>query len=305
MRVIRNFADYPLETTGPVVTIGNFDGVHLGHQAIMKRARTLADSNNDNLVIITFENHPSQVLRADRSVELLCSVEHKLSLLESHGADVTVLIAFDKAFSEQDPETFLRQLRESIPFSHLILGSDARFGKGREGTPSRVRELADKLGFAVEYLEKEICGSRPLSSTSIRKCIKEGNFAEAEEMLGRRYTIVSKVVHGDGRGKKLGFPTANINVSGLCLPPFGVYSVDLLTGAKRIPGVANLGYAPTVRDDSSPVLEVHLFDYENDLYGCEVEVLFKSYIRPEQKFSCLEDLQAQISRDISTAKEKA
>ncbi|MFT4551747.1 MAG: riboflavin kinase/FMN adenylyltransferase [Chlamydiales bacterium] len=303
MRVIRNFADYPLEAKGPVVTIGNFDGVHLGHQSIMKRARYLADSINGNLTIITFENHPSQVLRSDRSVELLCSVEHKLSLLEKHGADVTVLIAFDKAFSEQDPETFLKQLRDSIPFTHLILGSDARFGKGREGTPSRVRELAEKLGFFVEYLEKEICGDTPLSSTSIRECIREGNFLEAEKKLGRRYTILSKVVHGDGRGKKLGFPTANINVSGLCLPPFGVYSVDLLHDGELIPGVANLGYAPTVREDSSPVLEVHLFDCNKDLYNCEVEVLFKSYIRPEQKFQNLEDLRTQISQDITTAKE--
>ena len=304
MRVIRNFIDYPLEAEGPVVTIGNFDGVHLGHQAIMKRARSVADASGGNLTIITFENHPSQVLRTDRSVELLCSVEHKLSLLEKHGANVTVLIAFDKAFSEQGPETFLKQLRESIPFTHLILGSDARFGKGREGTPSCVRELSKSLGFSVEYLEKEISGDIPLSSTRIRKCIREGNFAEAEKMLGRRYTILSTVVHGDGRGKKLGFPTANIDVTGLCLPPFGVYAVDLLSDGVLIPGIANLGYAPTVRDDTVPVLEVHLFDWNKTLYNRQVEVLFKSFIRPEQKFSCLEDLQAQISLDITTAKEK-
>lgn len=288
-------------TASVVLTIGNFDGVHLGHQAVLDRVVTLAKRNGMRSAAITFDNHPSEVLRPGQRLFLLSTVAHKMKLLEELGIDFLILLTFTREFSEQSAETFLRRVRHCIPFSHLILGHDAALGKGREGNPQEVQALGKVMLFQVEYLAPFSVEGERISSSLIRTAVQQGDLDRAKALLGRGYSIYSQVIRGASRGTSLGFPTLNIDVTSLCLPPLGVYAVKVIGKNSTWKGVANLGTAPTVRSDNIPLLEVHLLGAREDLYGQNVEVLFQRYIRPEKKFQTIEELQEQIRRDIVVA----
>lgn len=289
--------------TPVILTIGNFEGVHKGHQALLKQVVDLAHKHHKTAALITFSNHPTEILNPNNPTPLLCTTDHKLSLFKKAGIDLVILLPFTKDFSQQSAEAFLENIQENLPFQDLLLGSDAHIGKNREGNPTTIAALAKKIGFTVDYFPDINFESQRISSSRIRACIHKGDFKDAELLLGRPYSIMGTVIKGTGRGTPIGFPTANIAVDKLCLPPYGVYAVTLAADNKSYKGVANLGVAPTVHQERTPMLEVHLFDTNVDLYGKTVDVILHTYIRPEKRFESLDALKAQIAMDVTQAKQ--
>lgn len=285
-----------------VISIGNFDGLHLGHSQVLEKAREHAKRENSSLTVLTFSNHPVEVLHPEQSVPLLCSLSHKKKLFEKFGVDDLILLPFTKEFAQQSARDFLSLLHRHIPFSHLILGHDATIGRGKEGDRDCIKELANEFHFIVEYVEPFSLEGEVISSRKIRGFIQQGNLSLAERLLGRRYSVYGRVIEGRTHGKLLGFPTANLDVTNLCLPPFGVYAVQVLHENRMLQGVANLGIAPTIRTDRIPILEVHLLDWEGNLYHQSIEVIFLSFIRSEMKFQNVDQLKEQITADIHAAK---
>lgn len=302
MKIVDNL-DSPTPYSRPIaMAIGNFDGLHLGHQKILHEIKSYADHHHDETVAITFTNHPSNVLRPLQKVPQICTLDHKIKLLEEFGIDLLILLEFTKELSEHTAEHFLKKVRSSIPFSYLILGHDATLGKDRLGNRTHIEAMAKSSGFEVRYLDEQTIDGERISSTKIRQLIQQGELDHASKLLGREYSIYSKVAPGKKIGRKMGFPTANICVNGLCLPPLGVYAVHVIFNEQSYPGVANLGYAPTVRQDAVPTLEVFLFDHSIDLYEQSIEVIFAGYLRPEIKFDSVQALQEQIQDDVREAK---
>lgn len=277
------------------LTIGNFDGVHLGHQLILETLNSVAD----HTIVITYNNHPREIL-GQQTIPLIYTNEHKMRLLEQYGVDIVFSLDFTKEFSQQSAEEFLSSLKQLIPFNFIILGDDARIGKKQSGTPEAIDIVAKTLNFNYQYITRLRHNDNIISSTTIRQLISEGNIDQASSLLGRRYSIQGNVIHGAHRGKELGFPTANIDVSKLCLPPLGVYEVTLIDGDQQYHAIANLGRAPTIYNDKAACLEVHIPNTNVDLYDHNVEVVFHRFIRPEKRFSSLEELKQQINLDISS-----
>jgi riboflavin kinase/FMN adenylyltransferase len=286
-----------------VLTIGMFDGMHLGHTMLLAAVKQHAESLSAKQTLITFSNHPSSILRPEHIILPLCTVEHRLHLIKQAGIDSVVLLPFTKAFAEQSAELFLQTLCTHFSIVSLILGSDATLGKNRAGDREAVKRLAEALQFSVKYLEDCTVDGERVSSSKIRDLICKGELESASRLLGRKYSIYSSVIRGDGRGRTLGFPTANIQVQGLCLPPRGVYAATCRYQGKDYSAVANLGIAPTVKDLANPLLEVHILDNVLDLYEQQVEVFLNRYIRPEKRFDSLESLKAQIAHDINQARQ--
>lgn len=277
------------------LTIGNFDGLHLGHQFLLKHLNKIAKTKDGESVVVTFENH-------SKAMHSICTSSQKLDFLEKTGVSGTVLFHFNDDFKKQSAEDFLVRLHETIPFSHLILGHDAKFGKDREGTKEYIFDVAKKLNFDVEYLSAFEVDGQIVSSTLIRSLIKIGDLKKVESLLGRKYSIRNQVITGLSKGKKIGFPTANLDVSNLVLPPLGVYAVIAEFEGRQEKAVANLGLAPTMRQSNIPVLEIHLLDVEENLYGKDLNVVFHGFIRAEKQFANIEELQAQIREDVQTAR---
>lgn len=303
MQIDYNLPELRQQISPLVITIGNFDGVHAGHQAILKHVTDLAKQRHTQSAVITFSNYPSTVLRPGHPVQLICTTEHKVHLLELDHIDRLFLLKFTREFSDQSAEHFLTELQRVLPISTLVLGSDAHIGKNREGNRTSIEALAAKLGIAVEYFPDHLQDGVRISSSRIRELIRQGDLIGVQKLLGRPYSIYANVMRGSGRGTSIGFPTANVAVENLCLPPLGVYTVTIDYQGRMLPGIANLGVAPTVRNDRSPVLEVHLFDQNIDLYGQYVDIRLQSYLRPEKRFDNLADLKLQIARDILTARQ--
>lgn len=299
MNIARGLDRYNPQKGEAALTIGNFDGVHLGHQALLK---ALKQYKSERSVVITFENHPSQVLNPESATPLLCTLDHKLKLLNENGVDDVILIPFTAAFAQQKAEDFLQRVRERCPFSHLILGPDAAFGKNRHGDRTHMEAYANEQHFHLDYLEPLTVAGTQVSSSLIRNLIQKGDLQAASKLLGRRYSVYSSITKGQGLGGKIGFPTLNIDVDGLCLPPLGVYAVQVNWKGRILNGVANLGVAPTVRKNNKPLLEVHLLDCDEDVSGL-IEVIYMSYIRAEKKFDNIEQLKQQIGKDKEKAKQ--
>ncbi|WP_166154648.1 MULTISPECIES: bifunctional riboflavin kinase/FAD synthetase [unclassified Neochlamydia] len=302
MKLLRELPATPLFSTSSVLTLGNFDGMHIGHQAIIKKVVETAKSQQKASVVLSFENHPSEVLYPDRPVNKICTNEHKIQLIKNMGVDLLILLKFTKEFSEQSAEQFIHHLQTLLPFSHLILGWDATLGKDRKGNKETIKGIAEREHFGVEYIEQQTVDEVAVSSSLIRKFIQEGQLETAQKLLGRPYSVLSAVDRGLGKGKQLSCPTANLDVKNLCIPPLGVYAVNIFVDQQLFKGVANLGIAPTVREDKVPLLEAHIFDYEANLYGKTIEVILTSYLRPEKKFANLEELKLHIQQDILKAR---
>ncbi len=293
MKIIYRLEDFEPMGEPISLTIGNFDGVHLGHQAILSRL-------SGQKVVFTFSNHPIEVLQSCPFFRLT-TTSHRLRLLEKNGVDTTLIVPFTEAFSKQPADEFITQLHIALPFSHLVLGHDAVIGHKRQGDTILLQELATKLGFSLTYLEPITFNGAPVSSSQLRALIQKGSFEEASKLLGRPYSIQSVVEPGDQQGRHLGFKTANLKVHSLCLPPLGVYVVQTEIENKSYIGVANLGHAPTLHANRPPILEVHLIDYQGELYGLEIEVEFLKFLRPEKRFDSIEALKRQIQNDIDSA----
>jgi riboflavin kinase/FMN adenylyltransferase len=286
------------------LAIGFFDGVHLGHQQIIRQ--TIADARQHDAVavVITFDRHPNTVVAPERAPALIYCLPQKLRTIESLGADTLLLIHFDKAFSLQPGEQFIRSLAQE--FGHiqsLCVGANFTFGHKRDGNVALLEKLGKELQFAVHGLAAVSLDNQTISSTRVREAIKTGNLDVASQMLGRTYALAGPVVRGDGLGRQLGFPTANLDVTGLALPPRGVYAARTRIDGQGYRSVLNIGFRPTLQNPNPTLrVEVHLLDFSGDLYGRELEVFFAEKLRDEQKFGSLPELKEQIERDIANAR---
>ena len=287
-----------------VVAVGVFDGMHIGHQRLVHDLLEFATELSAEPTVITFRNHPDGVISGS-APDPLISVPHRLRLLRRAGVRRVLLLTFDESVQALTAEEFARQvLADGLHTKGLLLGFDSAMGRDREGTPERFTQLGEELGFVVKVGESLVVDDQPVSSTAIRHAITAGDLDVAGRILGRRPGAFGTVVHGDGRGKRLGFPTANLLVTDQVLPPQGVYAVEIIWEGEQHLGVANLGTRPTFADgqDRSPTLEVHFLDEDLDLYDTTVEVAFVERIRAEHKFADEAELRAQITQDILDAR---
>ncbi|MEI7864418.1 MAG: riboflavin biosynthesis protein RibF [Chthoniobacterales bacterium] len=285
---------------GPVyLAIGIFDGVHRGHQALIEEAQADAKKTGGTAVVMTFEPHPMLFFQRSEAPRRLSNPRHKELLLERQGVTHLAVLPFEAARAGQTAEEFVADLRAACrPLGGVVVGADWRFGKERGGDVVLLRRMG---GFEVDGIPAVTVGGEAISSTSIRQAVGRGDLVSAEAALGRPYAVFGPVVAGARRGHELGFPTANIVVDGLQLPPDGVYAVQARLGESWLRGVANLGVRPTISTDAARVLEVHLLDFKGDLYGREMEVQFLRFLRGEKKFTSLDELRAQIACDIALA----
>lgn len=307
MHQIINLEDQDAQKFGPLVlALGFFDGVHLGHQKILSHVVESAARRNARPAVFTFQEHPQKVLRPDLPAPFLITTpEQRLSLLEKNGIEVCFFISFTEKFSQHSAEAFVQEiLIKRLHVKKLCLGYNAHFGKDREGNASFMKTLAPELGIEFEEIGPVNVEGETVSSSRIRKLISEGRLKEAEKCLGRPFSILGKVVKGDGRGAQLGFPTANLESRNQLLPPEGVYPVEVVMGPSIYKGVLNYGKRPTFKSKTpEPVLEVHLLDFNENLYGKVLEVYFHPRLRGEQSFTGAEALKAQILKDIQAARQ--
>jgi riboflavin kinase/FMN adenylyltransferase len=283
----------------PVVTIGNFDGVHLGHQAVLKLVRERVKIHRGTVVVLTFDPHPLRVLAPDVELRFLSDPEEKLALLEEAGVDVVVRLPFTREFAAQTPEEFMvRVLSEGLGARELYVGQNFRFGKGRQGTIHTLIEACPRLGFVVQAISPVLVEGMPVSSTRIRDLVQEGCMAEAAVLLGRPYVLKGRVVRGAHRGGELGFPTANLHPpQGRVMPPDGVYAAQLRVGNRVLAAVTYIGTRPTF-GEGARVIETHLLDGAQDLYGRDVAIVFYERLRGDQSFESSDLLARQIADDV-------
>jgi len=301
MRIVRGIKSLSEQLPNPVLTLGNFDGVHLGHQAIFEKVIERARAIGGTSVAFTFEPHPLKVLAPERSLRLLNTFHGKMRLLETAGLDVVICAKFTRAFADQNPEDFAREvLAKTIGVKEVYVGYDYAFGKGREGSIESLKRMGKTYGFEVGVIEPVSIDTIVVSSSILRDLISAGKIEEASKLLGRSYAIEGEVVHGAHRGHTIGFPTANLHTANEVLPAFGVYAVHADVGGRRFQGVASIGIRPTF--DAGPVsIEVYLFGFEGDLYGQQMEVQFVKRLRGEEKFSDVDSLVRQIRKDVDEA----
>jgi riboflavin kinase/FMN adenylyltransferase len=285
------------------IALGVFDGVHVGHQAVIARAVEAAALNGGLAGLLTFEPHPIQVIAPGKAPSsLLETLRHKERVVAGLGVGLFIPLHFDLELARMPASEFLSRLM-GAPVQTIAVGEDWRFGQNRGGDVTFLAAEATQRGFALEAVAPVMHDGDRVSSTRIRQAIRDGNLADAEAMLGRPYTVTGTVAEGKKLGRTLGFPTANLATGRLQLPPDGVWAVRATVGSGEIfPGVANLGVRPTV-DGHHRALEIHLFDFDADLYGQELEVQFFKPLREERKFSSLDLLRAQIQRDAEAARE--
>ncbi len=302
---LRHFSDWrdlPADARGAVVALGNFDGVHLGHRDVLRAAHAARPSAP--LAVLTFEPHPRAVFRPDDPPFRLTTAAQKRALLAERGVSLVYEIAFDAAFSLMTAEAFVADvLHRGLGAVSLACGPDFAFGHRRGGDVAFLAAQAEALGIGVTVVPPLADVLGPISSTRIRRALQDGYPERATAALGRPWAIAGEVLHGDKRGRTIGFPTANVALGTLLQPARGVYAVTVrLADGRVVPGVANIGQRPTVANTSESRLEAHLFDFAGDLYGQTVEVALHAYLRGEQRFSGLDALKAQIALDASQAR---
>ena len=303
MRVFRGIparADVPI-----ALTIGNFDGVHLGHRAMIARLTEVARRQGLPVAVMTFEPQPQEFFAPDQAPARLTSLHEKLEILRDCGVDRAYVCRFDYAFAQLGANEFVsRILRDGLAVRWLLVGDDFRFGARRSGDFTLLKALAPQSGFEVEAMASVATAGERVSSTAIRVRLEKGDLAGARQLLGRPYSIAGKVVDGDKLGAKIGYPTANVQLKRSKAPLSGIFVVDVDgLGPEPLPGVASLGVRPTVKERGRPTLEVHLFDFDGRIYSRRIEVRFLKKLRDEQKFADLDALVAQMDRDAAAARE--
>ena len=304
MEVLRSIPELG-ELRGPIfAAIGVFDGVHLGHQAVISTSARHAIEAGGTPVVITFDPHPMKVLRPNDAPHLLTATQHKIALIRDLGVEHLLIVHFDAGFAATPPADFVQQLvTHAKPLREICVGHEWSFGKGRAGNLSLLKELGGQNGFAVVGIQPVKVNDEVVSSTAIRRAVEAGDFPRAAAMLGRDYTILGTVKAGAQLGRTLGFPTANLSAHSEQFPPNGVYAAEAKLEGKVLRGVANLGYRPTVAEQKPErLLELHLFDLDREIYGEDLEVRFLRYLRPEKKFASLEALKQQIAEDVKNAR---
>ncbi|MGZ8211053.1 MAG: bifunctional riboflavin kinase/FAD synthetase [Burkholderiales bacterium] len=302
MRILRSV---PVAARKPVaLTIGNFDGVHVGHQAMLARLTDAARARGLAACAMTFEPHPREFFAPDQAPTRLTSLREKLELLAAHGLDTTYVLRFDYRFAQIAANDFIgRILVRGVGVRHLLVGDDFRFGARRAGDFNMLKQCAGAFGYTVDAMTSVIVDGERVSSTSVREALAAGNLPRAARLLGRPYSISGRVVRGDGLGRKLGFPTANVQMKHNRPPLTGICTVEVHGAAEKpLRGVASLGVRPTVKQHGAPVLEAFLFDFEGDLYGRHVRVDFFEKLRDEEKYQDLATLTRQIAQDVENAR---
>jgi riboflavin kinase/FMN adenylyltransferase len=306
MKRFDDFRGLAPDDRGAAVAMGNFDGVHLGHQSVLALAHAAAAELDAPFGVVSFEPHPRSFFAPDAPAFRLMTADARARRLEKLGVEVLYELPFGAALAGLSPEGFATEvLAEGLGVRHVVVGADFRFGKGRAGDVASLRALGARLGFGVTAAPLVSDGQGDFSSTAIRAALAEGRPEEAARILGHWHRIEGAVQHGDRRGHDLGYPTANLLPEGLHLPRFGVYAVlvDVLTGPHRgrLAGAASIGVRPTF-GESRPNLEVYLFDFDGDLYGAELSIALVAFLRPEEKFDSAEALVAQMGADVREAR---
>jgi len=304
MTVITDLNDLEKPLKNPVLTIGNFDGVHKGHLALFDKVKALARDIQGQSVVMTFEPHPIKVVKPGNGPPLITPVEQKLKLIADSGIDVILCLPFNKEFAEISASDFVLELLvKKIGVKEIVVGYDYSFGAGREGDIAFLKKMGDDLGFKVHVVEPIHLNNTLVSSTSIRNLVKEGNLPEAKRLLGRDYQITGNVITGMGRGGKiLGFPTANLTPVDELIPKKGVYVVKAYIKDKEYIGVCNIGINPTFGGTSLSI-ETHVFDFSGDIVGEKFTIKFISRLRDEVTFRGKDDLADQIEKDVIKARE--
>jgi riboflavin kinase/FMN adenylyltransferase len=297
----------PQGLEGAVMAIGNFDGVHRGHVAVLRRAKVVAAELGRPCAVLTFEPHPSDFFFGSGTIFRLTPCDAKAVALARLGIDGMVVLTFDAALADLSAEDFVRDiLVRRLRVGAVVAGYDFHFGKKRAGTPTFLVEAGAHYGFAVEIVERidaDDSGSiAAASSTETRAALEAGDVVRARQLLGHPYSVVGEVIHGDKRGAALGFPTANVRLDLSVRLRHGIYAVDVTIDDTRFGGVASFGTRPTF-DNGAPLLEIFIFDFSGDLYGKTIEAAFIGFIRDEEKFDSVEDLQKQMEKDAAKARE--
>ncbi|HEY4115958.1 MAG TPA: bifunctional riboflavin kinase/FAD synthetase [Rhizomicrobium sp.] len=308
MRIFRHYDDIPEAYRRAAVAIGNFDGVHLGHQALLARTKALARANSAPAGVLAFEPHPQEYFRPEAEPFRLTPFRTKARLLAECGVDAMYAVAFDAAMAQRTAEEFVRDvLVQGLGARAVIVGGDFRFGKGRAGDTAMLAELGRRYGFALEVFEPVLAhDAQKISSTEIRDALKAGKPEVAAQLLGHWWAIEGHVEHGDARGRELGFPTANMPLDGYMRPAFGIYAVRATITESEKPGrryfgVANVGIRPMF-ETPRPLIETYLFDFSGDLYGKHLSVELIAYLRPEMTFDSVEALKSQMTKDSEQAR---
>lgn len=307
MKIYRSFDEIE-HSKNRIITVGTFDGVHLGHQKILQRVRELAKNSGGKSLIITFHPHPQMVLKKENKepIKLLTTIEERLQLFEKFEIDEVLVAPFTKEFSQTTASDFVEQfLVEKVGLTLILIGHDHLFGRNREGNFTLMNKLSQKLNFKVEQISPYILDEIIVSSTKIRNALHDNKIELANKLLGYDYFIRGKVIEGDGRGAKLGFPTANIKFddANKLVPSNGVFLVYSELSGKKFYGMANIGVRPTFYTNYPKTLEVYYFDLNQNLYGVDLSVHFLKFIRYEQKFESIDALLYQLNRDKETCLE--
>ncbi|MDO8524978.1 MAG: bifunctional riboflavin kinase/FAD synthetase [Candidatus Omnitrophota bacterium] len=305
MNTIYGLRHLKRQAKGSVVTIGVFDGVHIGHRKVIKKAVDSAVKAKLASIVITFDPHPAKILKSGRAAPSLISLKHRIRLIGELGADILLIVKFTKPFSKMPPEKFVENiLIDKLRMKEIYLGDNFSFGNGAAGRGARIlRDMSRGLGFKVTIIKPVKLNARIVSSSLIRRLILSGNLREAARLSGRPVSIFGTVVKGSGIARGLGCPTANINPHHEAIPPKGVYAVRARIGGKQFPGIVNIGFRPTFYSprDKEPTVEAHIFDFRGNLYNRDIEVEFASKIRDERKFRSSAALIRQIARDMGAA----
>ena len=313
MQIFEDYRDIPAAFRGSAIAIGNFDGVHLGHQAVIGEAGRIARAQGDPWAVMSFEPHPRLFFKPDQPPFRITPKRAKSQAVANLGCDMMIVLPFDRALATMEAEAFVSDvLVGALQVKHVVCGYDFHFGKGRAGNPAMLLDAGQRLGFDFNVVNAVDDGDGHVySSTLIREHLKSGDPRQVAELLGRPFEIAGTVVDGDKRGRTIGFPTANIAIDGYIEPRFGIYAVrlalddavtpDSVRPAEWINGVANLGIRPMFETEK-PWLEVHLFDYSGDLYNRNVRVQLIDFLRPEMKFDGIEALKDQIAQDCQAAR---
>ena len=306
MKIYHGIEEYR-KVRNPVVTVGTFDGVHVGHSKIFERVRRLADECEGESVVITFHPHPRLVIHPDsKNLKFINTLEKKYELIEKSGIDHLVIIPFTAEFASMAAEKFIKEiLVEMIGVHELVIGYDHHFGKNREGSFEELLTLAKDMGFKVEQIPVQDINEIAVSSTKIRNALKEGNIEVANELLGYEYSITGKVVGGRKIGRGIGFPTANIKLQDeyKLITAIGVYACRVKWNKKIFLGMSNIGHRPTI-NNGDLTIEVHIFDFDEEIYGETISICFVDRIRDEEKFESLDALRQQLLLDQENVKRK-
>lgn len=304
MLIIQNTEHFRIESP-TIVTIGTFDGVHLGHQKILSRLKELKEKTGLKTVVLTFEPHPRKVLFPEqKDLKLISLIDEKLELLDKYGVDVTVVYPFTKEFSETDSPFYIEEvLLKSLQVKHLVIGYDHKFGKNRSGDIHTLKAIAENGAFSIEEISAIDIDNMAISSTKIRKALEEGNIELATGFLGHFFSLKGLVVKGKQLGRTLGYPTANIKPEGdeKIIPKLGVYFVEVIVDEKKHYGMMSIGLNPTTDNDGKVKLEVNIFDFNADIYGKTIKLNFVKRLRDEKKFANLTELKNALDNDRDTS----